>query len=96
VINVLSAPENGIVMFASSTGREVSIERPEWANGAFTEALLEGLSGGADFTKDGNLTVAELDLWLSERVKALTELEQHAVVRRPDTVPDFPIALVRQ
>jgi len=38
--------------------------------------------------------VAELDLWLSERVKSLTEQQQHAVVRRPDTVPDFAIAAV--
>jgi hypothetical protein len=60
----------------------------------FSLALLEGLAGGADFTKDGNLTVAELDLWLSERVKGLTERQQHAVVRRPDTVPDFAIAAV--
>ena len=94
IINEFSAAENGIVMFASSTGREVSIERQEWANGAFTEALLEGLAGGADFTGDGHLTVAEMDLWLSERVKSLTEQQQHAVVRRPDTVPDFAIAAV--
>jgi hypothetical protein len=33
VINEFSAAENGIVMFASSTGREVSIERDEWRNG---------------------------------------------------------------
>jgi hypothetical protein len=95
VVNEFSAAQNGVVMFASSTGREVSFERPEWENGAFTEALLEGLAGKADFTGDGSLTVAEVDLWLSERVKSLTDLQQHAVVRRPDTVPDFAIAAVR-
>lgn len=95
VVNELSSVENGVVMFASSTGRQVSIERDDWQNGAFTEALLEGLSGSADYIKDGKLTIAELDLWLSERVKELTDKRQAPVARKPDTVPDFPIAMVR-
>jgi len=95
VVNELSSAENGVVMFASSTGRQVSIERDDWQNGAFTEALLEGFSGSADYTKDGALTIAELDLWLSERVKELTDKRQAPVARKPDTVPDFPIVMVR-
>jgi hypothetical protein len=95
VVNELSSVENGVVMFASSTGSQVSIERDDWRNGAFTEALLEGLSGSADYIKDGKLTIAELDLWLSERVKQLTDKRQAPVARKPDTVPDFPIAMVR-
>jgi WD40 repeat protein len=95
IVNELSSAENGVVMFASSTGRQVSIENDKWKNGAFTEALIEGFSGGADYVKDGKLTIAELDLWLSDRVKVLTDKRQAPVVRKPDTVPDFPIALVR-
>ena len=34
-------------MFASSTGRQLSIENDTWKNGAFTEALIEGLSAAA-------------------------------------------------
>jgi WD40 repeat protein len=94
IVNELSSAENGIVMFASSTGRQVSIENDAWGNGAFTEALLEGFAGKADYVKDGKLTIAELDLFLSERVKELTDKRQHPVARKPDTVPDFPIALV--
>lgn len=95
IVNELSSAENGVVMFASSTGRQLSIENDAWKNGAFTEALVEGLSGGADYTKDGKLTISELDLWLSNRVKQLTDKRQSPVVRKPDTIPDFPIALVR-
>lgn len=95
VINELSSTENGVVMFASSTGRQLSIESEKWENGAFTEALIEGLLGGADYVKDGKLTIAELDLWLSDRVKELTDNRQAPVVRKPDTIPDFPIALIR-
>ncbi len=95
VVNELSSAENGVVMFASSTGRQLSIESDQWKHGAFTEALIEGLAGGADYVKDGKLTISELDLWLSDRVKQLTDKRQSPVVRKPDTIPDFPIALVR-
>lgn len=95
VVNELSSAENGVVMFASSTGRQLSIENGTWKNGAFTKALIEGLSGNADYVKDGKLTISELDLWLSERVKFLTDKRQAPVMRKPDTIPDFPIALVR-
>jgi hypothetical protein len=51
---------------------------------------LEGLAGRADYSKDGSLSIAELDLWLSERVKELTARQQHPVARRPDTVARLP------
>ncbi|PLX37405.1 MAG: hypothetical protein C0605_07400 [Hyphomicrobiales bacterium] len=95
IVNDMASAENGVVMFASSTGREVSEESDAWQNGAFTEALLEGLAGQADYSRDGVISIAELDLWLSERVKALTRKRQHPVMRRPATVPDFPIALAK-
>ena len=45
--NDLLAPESGVVVFASTTGNEVSLESPEWQNGAFTKAILEGMRGAA-------------------------------------------------
>ena len=66
-----------------------------WENGAFTKALIEGLKGKADYSGDGAISIGELDLWISERVKQLTEKKQHPVARRPETIPDFPIALAR-
>ena len=74
-------------MFASSTGREISIEDERWKNGAFTEALLEGLAGKADYSKDGKLTIAELDLWLSERVKELTARQSTRSPASPTRCP---------
>src|SRR5262249_52126373 len=57
VINELAAAENGVVAFASSTGREVSMEREEWRNGAFTKAIIEGLAEGkADLLHKGTIT----------------------------------------
>jgi WD40 repeat protein len=93
VINDLSAAENGVVVFASSTGKQYSLEDPSWGNGAFTKALVEGLSGAADYTGDGKITINQLDLYLSERVKQLTNNLQTPTTTKPQTIADFPIAI---
>ena len=93
VVNELSSTENGVVVFASSTGRQSSIEDDSWGNGAFTKALVEGLAGKADYTGKGKITVTSLDLWLSERVKELTGGKQTPTTAKPRTIPDFPLAL---
>jgi hypothetical protein len=95
VINRMARADSGVVMFASSGGNELSLERADWSNGAFTEALLAGVLGGADYEKDGSISTAELNLWLSTQVKKLTANRQNAVMLKPDTVPDFSIARVK-
>ena len=41
LINTVTSAENGgIVVFASSTGRQLSAESSEWGNGAFTKAIV--------------------------------------------------------
>lgn len=95
VINDLTSAENGVVVFASSTGKQYSLENPEWGNGAFTKALVEGLDGAANYTKDGRITINQLDLYLSERVKALTGNKQTPTTTKPQTITDFPIAVKR-
>ncbi len=96
VVSELSSTENGVVTYASSTGRQLSQENDSWHNGAFTKALIEGLpaagrKGKADITNKGVITTATLDFWLSERVKELTGGSQSPVMSRPQTIPDFPL-----
>lgn len=67
-----------------------------WQNGAFTKALIEGLSGKADLSGDGVITISELEYWLGERVKQLTDGRQHPTTAKPSTIQDFPIATVRR
>lgn len=95
VINELSSAENGVVVFSSSTGRQQSLENAAWGNGAFTKALVEGVSGDADFKKTGRITYKMLDLFVSDRVSALTSGRQTPVTQAPGGVPDFPIVLTR-
>jgi len=93
MINELSSAENGVIVFASSTGKQYSLEDPQWGNGAFTKALIEGLEGGADFLGKGKITVNMLDAFIAEKVKELTNGKQTPVTVKPQTVPDFPIAV---
>lgn len=86
--NNLSSPENGVIVFAASEGRQLSEESETWRNGAFTAALLKGLSGEASFDR-GYITVKSLDLFISDEVKRLTEGRQTPVSISPSGVPDF-------
>ena len=92
LMNDLSASENGVVVFASSTGHEESEEKDEWGNGAFTKALLDGLSGKADFMRAGRVTYAGLNLFVSEEVTRLTSGRQRPVFISPRGIPDFAVA----
>ena len=91
VINELASAGNGAVVFAASTGRQYSLEKQEWQNGAFTKALVEGLRGKADTRHSGRVTFKMLDLYISERVKELTRGEQTPTTGVPGTVEDFPL-----
>jgi hypothetical protein len=93
VVNELASAESGAVVFASSTGKQYSYEDSKWGNGAFTKATVEGINGKADYTGKGKITINMLDLYISERVKELTKGEQTPATAKPQTIPDFPVAL---
>lgn len=93
IVNELSSTQNGAITFTSSTGKEYSLEDPAWEHGAFTMALLEGLSGKAAIPGRNKITVKSLDAYISERVKDLTKGKQHPTSVVPPNVPDFPIGV---
>ena len=95
LIGQLASAESGVVVFAASTSRQSSQEATTWNNGAFTKALIEGLSGRADYKKSGHVTINMLDLYISDRVKELTSGMQTPTTAKPATISDFPIAVVR-
>ena len=95
--NELASAEAGVIVFCSSTGREFSMElESPWKNGVFTGALLEGIEGAADYEKDGNITIAELEAYLSKRVKQLRNGEQKPMTAKPKAVEDYTIFRVMQ
>lgn len=84
--------DNGVVVFAASSGRQESLEHDDWGNGAFTSALLEGLGGKADPFRAGRVTYKGLDYFVSEEVQRLTKGRQTPVSLSPYGVPDFELA----
>ena len=94
IVNDLNSPEQRVMTFASSTGRQPSYERAEWGNGAFTKAVVEALSGKADFFQNGYVTTAELDAYVSDRVPKLTGGLQTPAIARPFGV-DYPLVQLR-
>lgn len=83
---------SGIVVMTSSTGSESSYESPQWKHGAFTKALLEGLSGSADYDRDKHIFIRELEHYVKKRVIALTSGKQHPTTDIPNELPNFPIS----
>lgn len=90
----------GTIVFASSTGRESSLEDAKWrgGHGAFTAALLEGLEGRADGSageSDGYVSVMELASFVSRQVPQMTGNAQHPIMPRSENVRDFPLGKKR-
>ncbi len=92
--NDMRAPENSIVVFASSQGIEVSEESEQWNEGAFTKALLDGLHGKSA-PEHTMITENELEKYIRETVPKMTAGRQHPEVAKPPTIPDFIIAKSR-
>jgi len=82
----------GTVIFSATTGVGYSYEDERWGHGAFTKALIDGLMGfGADYDGNRVITVRELDLYLTKRVKELTHGRQKPTTIIPSAVPDFAV-----
>lgn len=90
--NKFSSPEHGVIVFSASHGRQQSLESPDWGNGAFTKVLISGISGAADYRKQGLITHRGLDYYLGYEVPALTRGMQTPVTMVPTGIADFAIA----
>jgi uncharacterized caspase-like protein len=87
--------DTGAVVFMASMGREFSVENAAWGHGAFTKALLDGMRGAADLFKDDLLYLSELTTYVQQTVPKLTNNSQHPTIHKPQTVPDFPMAVLK-
>ena len=88
----LSRDTYGIVVMCSSTGWEFSAEDAKLGHGLFTQALAEGLSGQADYNRDGLVYLTELDAYLVNRVRDLSQDHQHPVMAWPASVLPFVLS----
>lgn len=82
----------GAAVISSSSGNEYSLEGEQWKNGVFTYALLNGLKNRvADANRDHIITVSELQAYVIEQVRKLTEGGQNPTVRRENLEYDFAV-----
>jgi WD40 repeat protein len=82
----------GAAVISSSSGNEYSLEGEQWKNGVFTYSLLNGLKNRqADANKDQVITVSELQAYVIEQVRKLTEGGQNPTVRRENLESDFVV-----
>ncbi len=84
----------GSVIMTASTGRGYSIEKSEWGHGAFTKAMIEGLGNArADYNKNNTISIKEIDLYVTDRVKELTKGKQKPTTIIPESIPDFALGV---
>ena len=78
----------------ATQGSGYSYARPEGGHGAFSKALLEGIGDAkADYDQDGTISIKEIDLYITNRVKKLTKGKQKPTTILPDSIPDFAIGV---
>jgi WD40 repeat protein len=83
---------SGTVVISSASGTEFAFESPEWKNGVFTYALLEGLkTGKADINTDNSIKVSELRDYVIDKVVELTKGKQHPTTRKENLEFDFNV-----
>ncbi len=90
----MAQSELGVIVFSGSAARQESLESTEWGNGAFTKALVEGLSGLADARRGGFVTHVGLDFYVGQAVRALTGGRQTPMTAVPQGIADYPVAKV--
>jgi len=82
------------VTYTACRGTERAEEREAWSNGALAKALIHGLRGKADLSRDQTVTLEELDAYVTEAVPLLTNGAQYPVTHTPEGFAHVPIALV--
>ena len=82
-----------ILTLTASAGHEKSEEKAEWAHGAFTKTLLEGLEGQADASADGLVSLEELADHVKRHVPQLTGGRQNPTAGPIDLLPYVSLRL---
>ncbi len=82
----------GTTVISSSGGAEFAMESAEWKNGLFTFCLLNGIKSSkadSDFNKE--ISVTELQKYVSEQVKSLSKGRQKPTTRAENLLLDYRV-----
>jgi uncharacterized caspase-like protein len=92
--NQVDREESGVIVFSASTKSQSASEGPNWKNGVFTKAVVEGLRGKADAEGNGTVSVVQLEAYVTARVRELTHGQQKPAANTLHAMVDFPLARV--
>jgi hypothetical protein len=81
--------EGLVVMCGAAKGKEAAEEN---GHGFFTRAIVEGLSGKADFFKKGRVELYDLQAYVKTRVGQLSGDEQEPTISIPSTIRSFSLS----
>jgi WD40 repeat protein len=83
---------SGTTVISSAGGTEEAFEDDAWKNGLFTYCLLNGMKNlKADANRDSKVTLNELQKFVSEEVKRLSNGKQTPTYRVENTVLDYEL-----
>ena len=99
-ISRMNEVSSGVAVLASCQEDEEAYEDGSWGNGAFTEALIEGLKNGkADANNDQIIRIEELNKYLQQRVPEMV-LQVKGKIQTPvltkNELGDLPLFIVNQ
>jgi len=73
---IKDAADASIAVYAATDAETLAQERPKLGHGVFTYAVIEGLKGGADLSKDKWVEAQELSTYVLATVRKLTDDRQ--------------------
>ncbi len=85
--------EDVVFTVTASAGHERSEEKASWQHGAFTKTLLEALSGQADLSGDGVVTLNEVVQYVQRTVPELTDGRQNPTAAPEELLPFVSLRL---
>lgn len=87
LVRTLRDEEVAIGVWVSAQGSEFAQEKRDLGHGLFTLAMIDGLSGAADYNGDGEVYLPELDLYVTEQVRQRSGRKQTPALSRPLAAP---------
>ena len=89
--------EDVVLAVTASAGHEKAAENKTWGHGVFTKCLLEALSGRADDSGDGMVTLDEVISYVTRSVREATGGRQNPSAGPGEILPfvTLPLARVR-
>jgi uncharacterized caspase-like protein len=88
------AADASIAVYAATDAETLAQERPALGHGVFTYAVIEGLKGGADLSRDRFIEAQELSTYVLDAVRKLTADKQLPTFSQSGR-SDFVISKVR-